>query len=188
MKLPRDDLEKYSLSFFSQSPIWTYLIICEKQMGLLALMGLVLKSNACSVVEKLRHCRENLSSHLLPGFQIHRGFWEQPDGNSWVTSQRMIKGWIKTHEAKLCSWLLLWGHAKASPCRALWTESNLLCLRCQVHSSWFCTKSCETVGLKWGLKPEVKSLNIWGFRSLCVCGFVVFVAVWIVYICLRLKY
>lgn len=134
-------------------------------MGLWTLMGLVLKSNACSAVEKLRQCLENLS-RLLPGFQIHRGFWEQPDRNSWVTSQRMIKGWIKTHEAKLCCWLLLWGCAKVCLCRVLWTESNLLCLCCQMHSSWFCIKSCETLGLRWRLKPEMKSINIWDFRSL----------------------
>lgn len=60
-------------------------------MGLWALMGLVLKSDACLAVEKLSHCLENLFS-LLAGFQINREFGEQPDRNLLVTSQRMIKG------------------------------------------------------------------------------------------------
>lgn len=92
--------------------MWSYLIVCERQMGLWAVMGFVL-SNTCLAAEKLSHCPENLFSFLL-GFQINRGFGEQPNRNLLVTSQRMIKGWIKTHGAKLFSWLFLWGHAKAS--------------------------------------------------------------------------
>lgn len=151
-------------------------------MELWVLVGLVLKQCIFSGWEIKALSREFFSlTARLPNAQ---GFWEQLDRNPWMTSQKMIKGWIKTHEAKL---LLITAMEMSKGIFAQGFEDRIKFALPVLPDAFklICLKSWETMGTRWSLKPEERSIIIWS-----EFGFFLFIVIdlWLDYICLKLKY
>lgn len=110
--------------------------------------------------------------------ETEKNYWDKKNQkknrNYWVTSQRMIirHKWSLTRSncAPDYSFGDVQRHLQGFVVRIKFALPVLPdAFKLHLH---FCTKSCETVDLRWDLKTDVKSINIWSFRIFVV------VAVW----------